>query len=66
MIVVLEVLDFGAVWICRSMPTFRRNMLSPKRRHRSANSHSAKTQDFYKNMIIIAVRTSNLINRMIN
>jgi hypothetical protein len=27
--VVVEVMGFGAVWICRSMPTFRRNMLSP-------------------------------------
>jgi hypothetical protein len=27
--VVVEVLGFGALWICRSMPTFPRNMLSP-------------------------------------
>jgi len=27
--VVVEVYGFGAVWICRSMPTFRRNTLSP-------------------------------------
>jgi hypothetical protein len=27
--VVLELMGFGAVWICRSMPTFRRYMLSP-------------------------------------
>jgi hypothetical protein len=26
---VVEVLGFGAVWICKSIPTFRRNMLSP-------------------------------------
>jgi hypothetical protein len=24
-----EVLGFGVLWICRSMPTSRRNMLSP-------------------------------------
>jgi hypothetical protein len=23
------VLDFGAMWFCRTMPTFQRNMLSP-------------------------------------
>jgi hypothetical protein len=27
--IVVEVLGFGAVCICRYMPTFRRNMLSP-------------------------------------
>jgi hypothetical protein len=28
-LVAVEVLDFGAACICRSVPTFRRNMLSP-------------------------------------
>jgi hypothetical protein len=36
--------------------------VSSKRRHRPTNLHGVKTQDFY-NMIIIAVRTSNLIYR---
>jgi hypothetical protein len=34
--------------------------VSPKRRHRSANPHGAKTQDLDNNVIIIAARTSNL------
>jgi hypothetical protein len=38
-----------------------RQHVSQKRRHRPANPHGAKTQDFNNNMIIIAVRTSNLI-----
>jgi hypothetical protein len=28
-VVVVEVFGFGAMWFCRSMLTFRRNMLSP-------------------------------------
>jgi hypothetical protein len=56
--VVVEVLDFGAVCICRSMLTFGRNTLSPSSgaevtRHRPANTHSAKTQDLYNIMILL-------------
>jgi hypothetical protein len=37
---------------------------SVKRRHRPANTHGAKTQDPY-NTTIIALRTSNLINKFL-
>jgi hypothetical protein len=36
--------------------------ISPKSRHRPVNPHSAKAQDFYNHIIIIAVRNSNLVH----
>jgi hypothetical protein len=36
-----------------------------KGQHQPASPHSAKTQDFNSNMIIIIVRTSNLIKNKI-
>jgi hypothetical protein len=49
--VVVEVYGFGAVCICRSMPTFQREMLS----------RSSGAEDLYNNTIIIAMTASNLI-----
>jgi hypothetical protein len=48
-VVVVEVLDFVAVWICRSIQTFRRNL------------QIYKTQNF-NIIMIMAVRTSNIID----
>jgi len=72
----VEVLGYGAVWICRSIPTFPTNMLSPSsgaevtKRGNSPWSwryvspkrrhRPAKTQDFY-NTVKIAVKPSNII-----
>jgi hypothetical protein len=41
----------------------QRQHLCPKSRHRPTNTHGAKTQDFYNNIIITAVRISNLIKQ---
>jgi hypothetical protein len=62
---VVEVLGFGAVCICRSMPTFRRNMLSPSSGAEVTGRcvvlppSRGSIEDFYT--IIIVVRTSNII-----
>jgi hypothetical protein len=64
--VVVEVLGFGAVCICRSMPTFGGNIVPIFRvfagRHRPANTHGAKTQDLC-NMMIIAVKPQISFNK---
>jgi hypothetical protein len=51
---VVEVLGFGTVCTCRSMPTFRRNMLSP-------SSHGCITQDY--NNIHVGLHVHTHIHR---
>jgi hypothetical protein len=46
--------------LCHLSPWRWRQHVSTKRRNRPTNTHGAKTQDNANNMIIIAVRTSNL------
>jgi hypothetical protein len=70
---VVEVLDFGAVWIFRPMPTFRKNLVSMFRdlseegdsmflRNVGIDQQIHKHQNQkLRHMIIITVRISNLI-----
>jgi hypothetical protein len=47
--VVLELRGFGAVWICRSKPTFRRYMLSPSSGAEVTRQRSRELIDNVKN-----------------
>jgi hypothetical protein len=49
---VAEDLGFGALWICRSMPTFRLNVID-------LQIHTAPKPKTNNNMIIIIVRISS-------
>jgi hypothetical protein len=56
----LQVLYKHSIFLlCHFSHWRRREHVSPKRRHRFANPHGAKTQDFHNNMLIIAVRNSD-------